>query len=436
MTKQPTHSRLLSLDIFRGIAIAGMILVNNPGSWSTVYAPLLHAPWHGWTPTDWVFPFFLFAVGMAVPLALGKRLQSPKVAILRKIGTRTLLIFGLGLLLAAFPHFKLIASTPPAYRALHYVLLAAFLLALFVRGAALGQKPPRPKAARLSLYAVGLTGAGIALIALLYADFSTLRIPGVLQRIALVYACCALLFLYTGWRVQAAAAIAILLGYWALMTLVPLPDGTPPNLEPGTNLAAWLDRFVLGESHLWSQSKTWDPEGVLSTLPAIATGILGMLAARWMQLQQNPQKRFQGWLGAGLALILLGWLWGLAFPINKPLWTSSYVLHSGGVALTVLSLAYWLADLKGYQAWGRPFYIYGANALFVFVLSGLVAKLSYTLQVGSGAGAPTVKQWVYETGFTSWLSPYNASLGFALLNVAFFWALAYLLYKRKVYIRV
>lgn len=430
------NQRLVSLDIFRGIAIAGMILVNNPGSWSTVYAPLLHAKWHGWTPTDWVFPFFLFAVGMAVPLALGKRLGQPQGKLLRKIGIRSLLIFGLGLLLAAFPHFKLSGQTPATLLFIHYVLVGIFVISLFLRGLALGRKPVRSQLARSALYALLFSGGGIAIIGAFYADYSTLRIPGVLQRIAIVYAVCAVLFLNANWKVQLGAAIALLLGYWAIMTLVPVPGGIAPNLEPETNLGAWLDRRLLGTGHLWSQSKTWDPEGLLSTLPAIATGISGMLATYWMKQAPNANRRFFGLLSAGLVLLAAGTLWGRAFPINKALWTSSYVLHSSGVALIFLSLIYWLADVKGYTGWGKPFYIYGANALFVFVLSGFVAKLSYAISWTSGGQAVTLKNWIYNTFFTPVLSPYNASLAFALCNVLLFWALAWLLYRRRIYIKV
>ncbi len=435
-TVRTKNQRLVSLDIFRGLAIAGMILVNNPGSWSTVYAPLLHAKWHGWTPTDWVFPFFLFAVGMAIPLALGKRLGQPQGKLLRKIGIRSLLIFGLGLLLAAFPHFKLTGRTPGSLLWLHYFLAAIFVISLFLRGAALGQKPVRAPLARRALYAVLASGAGIALIGAFYADYSTLRIPGVLQRIAIVYAVCAVLFLNTSWKGQLGSAIALLLGYWAVMSLVPVPGGIAPNLEPESNLGAWLDRTLLGTGHLWSQSKTWDPEGLLSTLPAIATGISGMLATHWMKQAGSANRRLFGLLGAGLVLLVAGTLWDLAFPINKALWTSSYVLHSSGVALIILSLIYWLADVKGYTGWGRPFYIYGANALFVFVLSGFVAKLSYTISWVADGQAVTLKNWIYHTFFTSVLSPYNASLAFALSNVVVFWVLAWLLYRRQIYIKV
>ena len=435
-TEQSKNKRLISLDIFRGMAIAGMILVNNPGSWSTVYPPLLHAEWHGWTPTDWVFPFFLFAVGMAIPLALGKRLGQPQGKILRKIGTRSLLIFGLGLLLAAFPHFKLTDATPHGLRTFHYVLVAVFMTSLFLRGVALGQKPVRESLAKRALYVVLGSGAGIAVIGLFYADYSTLRIPGVLQRIAIVYGVCALLFLNTSWKGQLAVALSLLLGYWGIMTLIPVPGEIAPNLEPGTNLAAWFDRTLLGTSHLWSQSKTWDPEGVLSTLPAIATGISGMLATFWMKNEQDDRRRFLGLFGASLVLILLSELWSLAFPINKALWTSSYVLHSSGVALLFLSLIYGLADVRGYTSWGKPFYVYGANALFVFVLSGLVAKLSYTIKWEVDGQMLTLKNWFYQTFYTSVFSPYNASLAFAITNVLFFWGLAWVLYRYKVYIKV
>ena len=311
-----------------------------------------------------------------------------------------------------------------------------FVASLFLRGAALGQKPVKTTLAQRSLYTVLASGAGIALIGLFYADYSTLRIPGVLQRIAIVYAVCALLFLNTNWKGQLAAGVALLLGYWGVMALVPVPGGIAPNLEPATNLGAWFDRTLLGTDHLWRQSETWDPEGLLSTLPAIATGISGMLATYWMKNEPDDRRRFLGLLGAGVALIVLGAFWNLSFPINKALWTSSYVLHSSGVALLFLSLIYWLADVKGYTTWGKPFYVYGANALFVFVLSGFVAKLSYTIRWETGGQAVTLKTWIYDTFYTSVFSPYNASLAFAITNVLFFWALAWMLYRDRIYIKV
>src|SRR5687768_16924019 len=242
-----------------------MILVNNPGSWAHLYWPLEHARWHGWTPTDLIFPFFLFVVGMAVPFS-----RRPSLG---EAARRSAVLFLLGLFMAAFPYF----------------------------------------------------------------DLTTVRIPGVLQRIALCYLAAFALFRIAGPRMEAAVAAVLLVVYWILMTRVPVPGGHPPNLEPETNLGAWLDRALLS-GHLWKQSKTWDPEGLLSTLPAIATTLLGVLAGRWMRSARTPLNKVVGLLVLGSAGVVLGLVWNEWFPINKNLWTSSYVLLTAGLAAYLLAL--------------------------------------------------------------------------------------------------
>ncbi|MEM1214709.1 MAG: DUF5009 domain-containing protein [Bacteroidota bacterium] len=370
-----TSNRLLSLDAFRGMTIAGMILVNNPGSWSHVYAPLLHADWHGITPTDWVFPFFIFIVGVSIALALGKRKAAgtERAPLVRKIIRRALTIFAIGLFLNLFPKF----------------------------------------------------------------NFASVRIPGVLQRIALVYGVTALLFLYVSPRRLFWIGVGCLLGYWALLTLVPIPGGIAPNLEPSTNLGAWFDRTLL-EGHLWAQSKTWDPEGLLSTLPAFATGISGILTGLWLKTERGGYEKVAGLLAVGTLLLALGNIWHLAFPINKKIWTSSYVLYTSGVALLVLGTIYWLADLRGYRRWTQPFVVYGTNALFVFVLSGFIAKLMYTIKFTNAAGeAVSIKSWVWNDLYANlFADPKLSSLAFALTNVVFFWGLCWLLYQKRIFIKV
>ncbi|MBK8703208.1 MAG: DUF5009 domain-containing protein [Saprospiraceae bacterium] len=370
-----TSKRLLALDVFRGITIAGMILVNNPGNWGTTYAPLLHAEWHGCTPTDWIFPFFLFIVGVAIPLALGRRKAegADQKALMLKILRRTLAIFGIGLLLHLIPGF----------------------------------------------------------------DFAGLRIPGVLQRIALVYGACSIIFLITDWKGQVWTGAGLLLLYWILMTLVPVPGGYAPNLEPETNLGAWLDRTVFTSAHLWDQAKTWDPEGLLSTLPAIVTGIIGMLTGLWIKTQRNDYEKLTGIFAIGTILVALGLTWDLAFPINKKIWTSSYVLYVGGVALLFLGVVYWLVDVLQYKKWIKPFVVYGTNALVAYVLSVIVAKLMYGISWAGADGAPvTLKDSLYSSLYESWLSPYNASLAWALTNVLICLGLVWILYWRKIFVKV
>jgi predicted acyltransferase len=370
-------NRLLALDLFRGITIAGMILVNTPGSWEHVYPPLLHADWHGCTPTDWVFPFFLFMVGVAIPLALGRRLDegANRQQIMLKILRRTLIIFGLGLFLNLFPRF----------------------------------------------------------------DFATVRIPGVLQRIALVYFFCSLIFVYVrNWRTQAWLTGGILLSYWVLMTLMPVPDGNPPNLQPETNLGAWLDRFLLGSNHLWKQSLTWDPEGILSTLPAIGTGMMGVFTGLWLKTDRNHYEKITGIIGMGVLAMAVGLIWDLTFPINKKIWTSSYVLYTGGIALLFLGIIYWLVDVLGYRRWTKPFLVLGTNALFAFFMSSFVVKLmslpKWTLPDGS---TQNLYGKIYTDLFVPlFTSPYNASLAFAIAFVLFILGLTWILYWRKIFIRV
>src|SRR5690606_10623690 len=300
-----THKkRLLSLDVFRGATVAAMILVNNPGDWGNVYSPLLHAEWHGCTPTDLVFPFFLFIVGVSIAYALSSRKNDPAArgGLVQKILTRTLILFALGLFLNLFPVF----------------------------------------------------------------DFSTVRIPGVLQRIAIVYMLASFLFLKLSPKGIAWLGAGILAGYYLLMSLVPVPGIGPANLEPETNLAAWVDRGVFTTNHLWSSSKTWDPEGLLSTIPALATALGGILAGVWLKKKDDAANKIAWMFTFGLTGILAGMLWNLFFPINKALWTSSYVLYTAGWASSVLALLYWLIDVKGYRKFTRPFVVYGINAITVF----------------------------------------------------------------------
>ena len=284
------QDRILSIDVFRGLTMAAMILVNNPGNWGHIYPILRHAEWNGCTPTDLIFPFFLFIVGMAVPFALGKRKREGqnKKNILLKIVKRTLVIFALGLIFYLFPRF----------------------------------------------------------------DFSHMRIPGVLQRIALVYFFISIIYMYFSWKGQRNIALVLLLGYWAVMTLVPVPGVGPANLNPDTNLAAWFD-FQLLEGHMWAERS--DPEGFLSTLPAIATGILGMLAGEWLLRKEDENRKVIGLLMAGAVLTALGLFWGLVFPINKNLWTSSYVLYTAGIASTLFGIIYWLVDIQKKRAFITPF---------------------------------------------------------------------------------
>ncbi len=374
--------RLVSLDAFRGATIAAMLLVNNPGSWKDVHAPLLHAAWHGWTPTDWIFPFFLWIVGVSLTFSFARRVEegADRGKLFVHVLRRSAIIFALGLLLATFPF--------------------------------------------------GLLGATF--------DLATVRIPGVLQRIAVCYLAASAVFLRTTWRGQAAWAAGLLLGYWALLLLVPVPGYGAGVLEPQGNLAWWIDSHLLA-GHTWrgAPAPGFDPEGLLSTLPAIATTLLGVLTGHLLRGPETTEKKTIRLIGGGVALLAVGTLWGLVFPINKNLWTSSYTVFMAGWSMVWLGGFYWLIDVKGWRRWATPFVIYGMNAIVLFVLAGLVGRL-LTLVKWTGADdkAVTLKGWLYQALFTPYLSPVNASLAFALSFVAGFFVLGWVMWRKKWFVKI
>lgn len=395
-----TRERLLALDVFRGMTVAGMLLVNNPGTWSAIYPPLAHAAWHGWTPTDLIFPFFLFIVGITTELSLRARRArgDDEGAVLRQIFRRAGLIFLFGLILAAFPFFTWTAI------------------------------PDQPDASFLDR---------------VVHRFEHLRIMGVLQRIALAYLCGALLTLRTTWRQQLGIVAVLLLGYWALMTLVPVPDTGVPGAavldKPDQLLSAWLDRTVLGVDHLWAGSKTWDPEGLLSTVPAIGTMMLGTFAGRWIGETQRPlPERLVALFAVGALLMVAGSMWGWVFPINKSLWTSSYVVFTGGMAAVTLGTCLWLIDVCGLRRWTFPFVVYGMNPMLAFLGSGLMARLIVSvLTVDAGGGTRvSVQGLLFNRFYASWLPPREASFAYALSFVAVWFVILWAAWKRGLVLKV
>lgn len=379
------NDRLVSLDVFRGLTVAGMVLVNNPGSWSHIYWPLAHAEWHGWTPTDLVFPFFLFIVGVSISFALGRRLESPgspeaknlrdgsrRRDLVWKILKRSLIIFALGLFLNGFYNF----------------------------------------------------------------DFSQIRFAGVLQRIAICYFFAAIIFIKTTVRTQIVIAIALLLIYWLLMTRVAAPGFLAGDLSKEGSLASFIDRAILGR-HIWRQGKVYDPEGLLSTIPAIATTLFGVLTGHWLRSNKTQYEKVAGMFVAGMCCIVIGWAWHPFFPINKSLWTSSYVLFTAGMALQALAFCYWLIDIKKYRRWAKPFVVFGVNAIALFVGSGLMAKLMGLQLVSAPDGnRVALKTWIYNAIFAPWFSPQNASLAFAIAFILLWLGLMWILYRRRIFIKV
>lgn len=374
--------RLLSLDFFRGVTVAAMILVNNPGDWGHIYSPLEHAEWNGCTPTDLVFPFFLFIVGVSIAYAMSskKNDSASHSKTILKAFKRALILFGLGLFLSLFP--KIFTDPLEA--------------------------------------------------------FKTVRIPGVLQRIAVVFFISSVLFLKNSTKNLFRILIGLLAVYWALMTFVPVPGVGFPNLEKETNLGAWIDRSVLTEAHLWKSAKTWDPEGILGTIPAIATGLLGVLTGIYLRRKDIDEPTKVSWLfSTGISAAILGLLWGLAFPINKSLWTSSYVLYSGGLAMMILAFSYWIIDIKGYSAFTPPFVAYGLNAITVFFLSGLIPRLLNMITVSNPDGTDTgFQSWLYTSYFKPHFSPVNASLAWAICFNLFWFIILWAMYKKKIIIKV
>lgn len=357
-----------------------MILVNNPGSWSHVYGPLRHAPWHGATPTDLVFPFFLFAVGVSLSFSFAARTArgDSRRNLRTHVARRALIIYGLGLFMAAFPGF----------------------------------------------------------------DLATVRLVGVLARIAAVYLVAGMLVLCLSRRAVCAVMVALLLGYWALMSWVPVPGFGPGDLSPEGNLAAHLDRMILGV-HMWSGGGgVYDPEGLLSTLPAVSTTLSGLFAGDFLRARRaaagDGPGPVRGLAAAGAVLILAGLAWDVPFPINKPLWTGSYVLFTTGWALVTLASLYWLIDVRGRRAWAKPFLVYGMNAITVFVASGLVARALVLWRVPAGPGGATTSLYnrIYEAGFASWAGPLNGSLAFALATVLLWLAVLWAMYARRIFIKV
>ena len=395
----PKRERLLALDVFRGLTIAGMLLVNNPGSWGAIYPPLEHADWNGWTPTDVIFPFFLFIVGITTYLSMASRREhgAGDGAMIRQIIRRGAIIYLLGFLMALFPFYQ--------WGTVHGM--------------------PNPSVLDRIIYRL-----------------EHVRIMGVLARIAVVYVISALICLKTTMKQQVIIVAVILYGYWFAMTLLPVPGsggllGKDLIDDKSGNLAAWLDRQILGANHIWSGSVTFDPEGPMSTIPAIGTAMLGFLTGRWIGAKRPLLDRIAGLFAVGALAMMVGLMWNWVFPINKNLWTSSYVVFTAGMACVAIATCMWIIDHLNIRGWTKPWVIYGMNPIVAFVGSGVMARLIYTLWKVDYNGKPTpLVSAIYQSVFLPWLSPRNASLAFALCFVVLWLGILTVLYKRKIFLKV
>src|SRR5271155_1754564 len=376
-------TRLTSLDLFRGATIAAMILVNNPGN-DHAYWPLEHAEWNGWTPTDLIFPFFLFIVGVSLVFSFESRLGrgDSRSLLLRHAFRRAVIIFAIGLALNSLVDL--------------------------------------------------LSSRGV-------------RIPGVLQRIGICYFAASILYLYVRPRTRALIVAALLIGYWILMRFVPVPGlGVPgrdiPFLHPDANLGAYLDRKFL--IHLWGTSSrlyeiTRDPEGLLSTLPAIATALLGVFTGEWLRSKRSPQSKALGMLIFGAIALILGKTWGIWFPINKKLWTSSYVLFTAGFALVCLALCYWATDIKRWRgAWTRPFLIFGRNAITAYVIADLFAVLLYAFNKRVNGQMMSAQQYIFQRFCAPLGSPSFTSLLFSLAFVLICLLPIWLMDRKNIFLKI
>jgi len=395
----PKRERLLSLDVFRGMTVAGMLLVNNPGTWSAIFPPLEHAEWNGWTPTDLIFPFFLFIVGITTYLSLTARRArgDDDSAVVKQILRRGLIIYLLGFAMAMFPFYQ-------------WGSIDAM---------------PNPGVWDRILFRI-----------------EHVRILGVLPRIAIVYVCAALLTLKTTIKQQILIIAALLFGYWFAITLIPVPGenviGALLLHTKDRNLAAYLDRAILGTNHTWIGSVTYDPEGPFSTIPAIATAMLGVLAGRWIaQRDKQLLERITGLFALGSVGMVLGLMWNWSFPINKNLWTSSYVIFTAGMAAVALATVMWIVDYRSVKWWTKPFVVFGVNPIVAFVGSGVLARLIYTLwHVNYQGKSIALQDAIYQLVFLPWLPPRVASLAFAISFVLLWYGILTVLYRRNIILKV
>ena len=422
-----TRERLISLDVFRGLTILLMTIVNNPGDWGNVYPPLLHAEWHGCTLTDLVFPFFVFIMGVAVPLAMPDKIYDETT--FNKILVRSLRMLCLGIFFNFFGKIQLfgLEGIP--------LLIGRLAITIAVGYALMGNFSSKVKnilAFSILLIYLFLAYSGIE-------AYHDVRLPGVLQRIAIVYFVVSLLYLKTSHKTQIITGVVLLLGYWGLMTLIPVPGFGAANLEKGTNLAAWLDSVLL-KGHMYRGTVTWDPEGILSTIPSIVNAIIGLLIGQILMHEISKTQKATKMAIAGIALIIAGLLWNIIFPINKSIWTSSYVLYTTGLAATFLSILYYVIDIADYKKGFKPFLIWGVNPMIVFFTSQIIPQALVMIEFQNPHNPEekiNLLSYLYGFGIAPFFSnPMAASLAGALVYVCIWTFILWIFYKNKLIFKV
>lgn len=400
----PSSQRLVSIDVFRGLTVAAMLLVNDPGDAAHVFAPLQHSTWHGWTPTDLVFPFFLFVVGITTHLSFAKRAGTTSGTDMRRaVCRRAAIIFALGLVLNAYPFFEKSAVAGPEW-------LPPFLGHI---------------AARLA----------------------SLRFTGVLQRIALTYLIASFIAWDASTRRIAAMISALLVGYWIIMTQLPVPGegalGGALMDDPARNMAAWFDRSMLDWTrfglgfHMWDRAVPFDPEGLLSTIPATATVLIGVLIGRLLTSVRPITERVTTMSAVGVLAMMAGAIWNWSFPINKPIWTSSYVLFTAGVACLTLGAIMWLVDIRKVSRGLSPFLVFGTNPILAYFGGELLASIlrsSIKFRI-DGRLVGTERSVVYALEAVG-IDAFVASMLWALLYVGLWYLILIPLYKRRIFLRV
>ncbi len=371
------NQRFTALDVFRGLTVCLMIIVNTPGDGATTFAPLIHANWHGFTPTDLVFPSFLFAVGNAMSFVMRKWENMPQQQVLMKIFKRTFIIFLLGFLMYWFPFIKWDENW------------------------------------------------GIAMI-----PFRDTRVFGVLQRIALCYGIASLMIYFLKLRMSVIISIGLLFLYWIILYVF---GNTAAPLAMETNAGTYLDKWLLGGNHLYhGEGVPFDPEGLLSTMTAIVNVVAGYVAGWYIQKKGNSYEGLTKLLLSGAALLFVAYCWNLVFPVNKKLWTSSYVVLTVGMDCIIIAAIIYVINFKNQTRWTYFFEVFGKNPLFIYLLSELGVTLLYFLRLGNNT---SIYQWFYENIF-SHAGNYTGSLLFAICYMLSCWFVGYILDKRKIYIRV